>query len=165
MKDHMANHIDTNKSSMFSAACEQVRNSLSKLCDDIRQQMLDRTDGVYVNMQRDYMSIVGGVNVGQVSMSREERVVRRQLDEIISVIDQTFQTVIESGLETLRGSEGSCVEDMDVDEQVDEADDDNFESDRESGEDDEDEVEEGSEEDEVEAEDDVESASAADEQL
>ena len=102
MKGHMAEHVDHNKLSMFNAACDQVRNSLSGLIDNVRTEMLDRADSIFVSMQRDYMSIIGGVNVGHVTIPREERVLRREVDERITSVDAMFQRVVDSDLEDLK---------------------------------------------------------------
>ncbi|KAK3723591.1 hypothetical protein LTR37_001843 [Vermiconidia calcicola] len=122
MKGHMHQHVDTTKTNMFSAACDQVRKSLSEICEAIRGTMLDRADSVFVNMHRDYMSIIGGVNVGEVSMPREERVVRRELDESILAMDDVFQKVVESDVDALKENEvdETNVDDINVkDEQED----------------------------------------------
>lgn len=105
MKGHMAEHVDQTKVSMFDSACDQVRDSLAKLLDKVRQHMLDRADSVFVNMQKDYLSVIGGVNVGQITMPREERAIRRELDEIITAVDEPFQKVIDSDLEELPGGD------------------------------------------------------------
>ena len=79
--------------------------------------MLDRADGVYMNMQRDYMSIIGGVNVGQVSMPREERSIHRQLDETITEVDTQFQGIIDcedpTELEALEEAKGEVFDVVD----------------------------------------------------
>ncbi|KAK3706114.1 hypothetical protein LTR37_012941 [Vermiconidia calcicola] len=93
MKGHMHQHVDTKKTNMFSAACDQVRKSLSDICEAIRGTMLDRADSV---------SVIGGVNVGKVSMPREERAVRRELDESITAMDDVFQKVVDSDVEALK---------------------------------------------------------------
>ena len=68
------------------------------MCKDVRKMMLDRTDGVFVNMQRCYRSIIDAANVGEVSLSRKELTTRRQVDDIISAADVTFQDVLDSDL-------------------------------------------------------------------
>ena len=174
MKGHMAGHVDDNKVLMFSAACDQVRTSLTRLCEDVRKQMLDRSDGVYVSMHRDYMSIIGGVSVGQVSMPREERAVRRQLDEAITAMDESFQKVIDSDLDDLKDHDVPSTAGVEADENVDGTDEIEMESNQGSGSEDEDPQEDREEEqgegeesmedgDYAEAADDV--ASEADEEL
>ena len=116
MKDHTTGHVDSNKTQMFEKACDQVRKSLSRLCDDVRQKMLSEADTVYLSMQRDYMSILGGLNVGEISMPREERVIRRELEEFITAADPAFQKVIDDELEGLELSDTSGGEQKDVEE-------------------------------------------------
>lgn len=97
-------------------ACDQVKASLIAVCKEVRKTMLDRVDSVFVNMQRDYMSIIGGVNVSQVAMPREERTIRRQVDEIIGDNDQAFQRVIDSDLNDLKEDDAGRTDEMEVDE-------------------------------------------------
>lgn len=58
-------------------------------------------DDVFLAMKRDYFSIVGGV-VGQVTMPKEERMVRRAIDEAITASDAVFREVIDGELDDLK---------------------------------------------------------------
>lgn len=59
-------------------------------------------------MQRDYLTILHGLNVGEIKLSREERAVRRNMEDFIEQADHDFQAVIAADLEELkeRMSEG-----------------------------------------------------------
>lgn len=120
MKDHMLRHVDQSKVSMFDDACSQVQNSLTALMGKSRKYMLEQVDLVYVGVQRDYMSIIGGVNVEQSSLPREERAVRREIDEVITAADESFQEIVGSKVEDLKEAHKEVVEDieeMDVDDE------------------------------------------------
>ena len=142
MKAHMQDHVETSREHMFSEACNQVRNRIMAVCQALRDTMLDRADAVFVSMQRDFMFLIGGVHDGRVSMPREERSVRRELEETMSAVDQTFQEVLDVDLADLQqaGGEAQVVDGMDID--GDEADnikteddfDDNSEGEEEDGE-------------------------------
>ena len=57
------------------------------------------------------MSIIGGVNVNNVAMPREERAVRRQLDEMISDADTDFDEIVNASLEALAEKKSAHVPD------------------------------------------------------
>ena len=57
MKAGMAAHVDQEKSRMFDNAAKGVRQSLLSLCESIKKNMLDKADGVFVQMQRDYAPV------------------------------------------------------------------------------------------------------------
>lgn len=151
MRGHMSSQIHANKMSMFTEACDQVRRSLLSMCDGIRTQMLERADGLFVAMQRDYMSIVGGANVGPITIPREERSVRRELDEAISSFDGMFQNVVDSNPEDLVVDEGRRLANTSEEEVVDVEDDaeEEIEMESEQESDDGDEDEEDEEQDET----------------
>lgn len=58
-------------------------------------------DDVFLAMKRDYLGIVGGV-VGQITMPKEERMVRRAVDEAITAADRLFGEVLDGDLEELK---------------------------------------------------------------
>lgn len=60
-------------------------------------------DDVFLAMKRDYLSIVGGV-VGQITMPKEERMVRRAVDEAITAADRLFGEVLDGDLEDLKAT-------------------------------------------------------------
>ena len=90
MKNHVNQHVSQQKGSMFQQATTQVRTSLMKMGDDVRKAMLDRADSIYLSMQRDYMSIIGGVSI-DVKVPRQERALRRNTDDAITLADEYLQ--------------------------------------------------------------------------
>lgn len=149
MKAHMTDHVSERRVSMFTDATTQVRTSLMKMCDEVRQGMLDRADSIYLNMQRDYMSIIGGVNV-DVKMPRQERALRRDVDEVIGRADEYLQEIVDADLDELKKQmEVDAPEEADKNSNdivdVDDADDLKSDSDDEDAEDDEDNEDAGTE--------------------
>ena len=103
MKAGMAEHVSAQQVAMFDNATKQVKSSLADLCANIRTIMLDRADKVYVSMQKDYMTIIGGVNADQtVIMPRQERAMRRDVDEAVTRGDKYFGEVLEAALDELK---------------------------------------------------------------
>ncbi|KAK5125406.1 hypothetical protein LTR85_000515 [Meristemomyces frigidus] len=119
MKSHMAEHVSQNRVSMFENATKQVCKSIMTMCDKVRKDMLDRADSIWVNMQRDYMSIIGGVNV-DTKMPRHERALRRDVDEAVGWADGYFQEVVDMEEDELKSFErkegGREVDEMEVDD-------------------------------------------------
>lgn len=105
MKAAMESFVDVNKNTMFQQACQEVKNRLDDMCEEVRKAMLDRVEGVFNPMKRDYLSLVGGVDVGQVQIPRGERAAKRELDEVICLMDEEFKKVAEADLEELRKSD------------------------------------------------------------
>lgn len=102
MKSAMERFVDIHKTTMFQQACDEVRNRLNTMCGEVRKTMLDRVEGVFVNMKRDYSSLIGGVDLGQVQIPREERSAKRELDDRITAMDEQFQRIINTDPEGLR---------------------------------------------------------------
>ncbi|KAH9834261.1 Dynamin family [Teratosphaeria destructans] len=101
MKSAMFDHVTSNSVTMFEDAAKEVRKSIKKMCDNVRSDMLDRADAIYLSMQRDYMSIIGGVKI-DTKMPREERLMRREIDEVIGKADTIFQRVVDADAEDLK---------------------------------------------------------------
>ncbi|KAI6898946.1 hypothetical protein KC318_g9234 [Hortaea werneckii] len=103
MKNAMHHHVDDNRRVMFDNATKQVQKSIMRLCEKVREQMLNDADQVYLHMQNDYMSVIGGVRV-DTNMSRQERTVRRDIDERITSADDIFQKVLDMNSEDLKAA-------------------------------------------------------------
>ncbi|KAF2212230.1 hypothetical protein CERZMDRAFT_67917 [Cercospora zeae-maydis SCOH1-5] len=102
MKGQLTNHVQAMKEQMFQAASQKVQQSLKQLCETIKESMLQKADEVYLHMHRDYTSVMNGVNVGDIKLSREERVARRAVDQMLTAADQHFREVLDRDLEELK---------------------------------------------------------------
>lgn len=100
----MAVHVTSHQQSMFDDATKQVRGSIGKMCEDVRDKMLERANEIYTNMNRDYMTIIGGVKAGNLldNMSWQERSARRDVDDAIGRADEYFQKIVDADVEVLR---------------------------------------------------------------
>ena len=84
MKTHMASHIDSTKSEMFTESCDEVKDRLLAMCTSVEQTMANRADEVFIKMQRDYIEVVSGSALPQgVTMPRWERKMRSDVAELI----------------------------------------------------------------------------------
>ncbi|KAM3415957.1 hypothetical protein BST61_g9447 [Cercospora zeina] len=102
MKGHVTSHIQGTKEHMFQAASQNVQESLKQLCKTIKESMLQKADEVYLHMYRDYTSVMNGSNVGDIQLSREERVARREVDQMLTTADQHFHEVLDRDVEELK---------------------------------------------------------------
>lgn len=71
---------------------------------DALLRMLDQSDQVFLSIQRDYMPIVGQVSVN-VTMSREERTIRRELDQSLAILDGRFKELLGRDLGELKAEQ------------------------------------------------------------
>lgn len=122
MKSHMANHVSDEKVAMFQMASDQVRSSLNNLCNDIKSSMLDKANSVFDHMRRDYLTILHGMSVGEIRMTREERDARRETDKAIELADGHFQDVLDADLQKLKehnmGNQDSAVKTEEKEEEI-----------------------------------------------
>ncbi|CAK4034253.1 Hypothetical predicted protein [Lecanosticta acicola] len=102
MKNAVNDHVAKQREHMFQNAAAAVRKKLLKLCESIKKTMLDKADEVYVSMQRDYLTVVGVNKTSESRMPREERAIRRQIDEIVEGADSAMQQVLTTELNELK---------------------------------------------------------------
>ncbi|KAK5706652.1 hypothetical protein LTR97_001642 [Elasticomyces elasticus] len=115
MKSMMASHVEQERSSMFTDAADQVRQSLTAMCKRVRESMLEKSDSIYTGVHRDYMSIVGNVDV-KFEFGRQERQLRGDVDEIIDRADDYFQEIIDADLNDLDTKEEPVADGDDIEE-------------------------------------------------
>ena len=109
MKASMEQHVEANRILMFQGACQEVRQRLEGMFQEVQRQMSERADSVFKHMRGDYMSLVGGQDQGPLLIPQEERAAKREVDEVISLIDEEFKKVIEADMDTLREASVSTV--------------------------------------------------------
>lgn len=99
MKGHMFSEITANKDVMFRTATQIVQEKLSNMCKAVEEQMTDKTDAVFVSMQRDYVQVLGNNpnGAGQL-LPKWQRSMRRSIEEVIVKSEQAFKEVIDEGV-------------------------------------------------------------------
>ncbi|KAK5708963.1 hypothetical protein LTR17_020189 [Elasticomyces elasticus] len=115
MKSMMASHVEQERSSMFTDAADQVRQSLTAMCKRVRESMLEKSDSIYTGVHRDYMSLIGNVDV-KFEFGRQERQLRGDVDEIIDKADDYFQEVIDADLSDLDTKDEPVADEGDTEE-------------------------------------------------
>lgn len=122
MKGHMEQFVDQLETTMFDNACQEVRNHLKNLCNEVRTMTLDRVETVFSAMKRDYLLLIGGIQLAQEKLPRGERTAKRELDEVITLTDEEFKRVVETELEDFQadGQDGEAGDEEMVEGDVDE---------------------------------------------
>ena len=62
----MSTYIDSHRANMFTDSCEEVRKRLNHMCRQVEEQMANKADKVFMNVQRDYTEIVTGTSLPKV---------------------------------------------------------------------------------------------------
>jgi hypothetical protein len=105
MKSLMANFVDQARHTMFSNATQTVRDHLGKMCKELQQLMENKADDIFTGMRRDYLRVLGGVQINQTNeMSKEERMMRAEVKPLLMSVDEEFRKILEGDWE--RRSEG-----------------------------------------------------------
>ena len=115
----MSTHVDSRRMMMFREAVEEVRKRLNAMCRAVENQMSEITDTVFMQMTRDYNSVISGTQLpeGQV-MPKWERQMRAQLARIIEGREVGSETLEEE--EVVEGEKKQ--EDAEEEEEINEED-------------------------------------------
>lgn len=106
MKDHMSQHIDSVKNTMFSESCEEVKKLLLTMCKQVQQTMSENTDEVFIRIERDYLEVISGSKLPEGQMMPKFE--RKMRSDVAKTIEDREMAVIE---ETERGyvrNRGCC---------------------------------------------------------
>jgi hypothetical protein len=95
MKVHMTTQVGQTKDTMFDDCVNHVRNLIDKLLKETREQLLEKVDAVYLAIEREYTSVVIGQDTGSSgALPREQRVLRKNVLEIVDSADLKFQQAV-----------------------------------------------------------------------
>lgn len=94
----MSEHVEANQDSMFKASADEVRNQLKDLVSIVEETLADKTDEVFIQIKRDYRSVLGGGDVPQGEViPRVQRLVRKDIRKTIDGVERLMKIAI--GLE------------------------------------------------------------------
>ncbi|KAF8866379.1 hypothetical protein BDZ45DRAFT_639507 [Acephala macrosclerotiorum] len=98
MKAHMASHVNTARTSMFTESCNEVKERLIDMCQTVEHIMAARADEVFLCMQRDYMEVISGTALPQgQTMPKWERKMRAEVAKVIEDREKEALLETESG--------------------------------------------------------------------
>ncbi|RDW67742.1 hypothetical protein BP6252_09138 [Coleophoma cylindrospora] len=88
MKQHMSSHVETHKQQMFNESCQQVKQRLTLMCRHVEEAVANKTDEIFVLMQRDYVTVISGSQIpdGQIMPKWE-----RQTRSAIAIAIEKFE--------------------------------------------------------------------------
>ena len=108
MKVHMTGHVEQSKSMMFDQCINHVRSIITKMLKDVEEDLLDKTDKIYMAMEKEYTSIVLGETDRDFVLTREQRAIRKHLLEILDSAELMFKRAV--GLEPYPDPEPEAAE-------------------------------------------------------
>lgn len=92
MKAIMHAHVDYNRHTMFKQSVDEVRKQLKKMLSDLEAGMHDNIDKVFMSMQRDYRSVLGGGGAqAHDLLPKSERSTRKEVLRIMQGAKTRFQ--------------------------------------------------------------------------
>jgi len=98
MKAIMHAYVDHNRHTMFQQSVDEVGKQLKKMLSDLEASMNDKTDKVFISMQRDYRSVLGGGTSaahGEI-LPKSERLTRKEILNIVEGVEAQFRKIATS---------------------------------------------------------------------
>lgn len=95
----MNSHVAETRNTMFRDSAEEVRRQLNSLVKDVENTLGDKADEVFIQIKRDYRSVLGGGDTPSDSqvLPRVQRQVRKEVAHIIDGVEEMMRKVV--GLE------------------------------------------------------------------
>jgi hypothetical protein len=135
MKDHMVGHVDRVRHRMFIEATKSVEKHIGKMCmhstlpyialkkltnietgKDLEEMMANKSDEIFAMMRADYMQVIGGVQVGAGTMSRQDMAMRTETKTVLKGVDPQFQRIVNGELDGGKEEDKADGNDEDDDE-------------------------------------------------
>ncbi|KAL8700510.1 MAG: hypothetical protein Q9201_005409 [Fulgogasparrea decipioides] len=115
MKAVMSLHVEQQRPTMFQQSVNEVRQQLKTLKKDVEAKMNEKTDEVFISMQRDYRSVLGGGAPEGQLLSKSERLMRKKVLRIIEGVETVFRKIASGELVESEEEEEEEPEDGDSD--------------------------------------------------
>ena len=92
----MQSHVDHYRHSMFQESVNHVRQLLSGLAKEAETMLADKTDEVFVQMKRDYLSVLGGEIISHDGdiLPKIQRQVRKETMHTIDGVEKMMKRVV-----------------------------------------------------------------------
>lgn len=117
MKEHMTNYVERERHRMFHEATKTVERHLDQMCKALQNSMETKADEIFVQMNRDYTHVLGGVANQQPArlQSREEAQLRSEVRDVLRGVDAQFEPIANGELDGAEeaGDEAQAVENQD----------------------------------------------------
>ncbi|KZL84766.1 tat pathway signal sequence [Colletotrichum incanum] len=92
MKNHMVNHVESSRHTMFRHSTDSVKEQLQTLCKRVEDEMAQQVQDIYNLLARDYLAVIVGIdnNVKHTGLPRAERLLRAEMCPILEKTGQWF---------------------------------------------------------------------------
>jgi hypothetical protein len=94
MKEHMNAHVTEAHVTMFEKATADVKDKLATMCDQVRKTMSGRVERMFLEISRDYMTIVGSEAGKDRGVGKSEKVARKMVESAINQSELAFSEVL-----------------------------------------------------------------------
>ncbi len=102
MKAYMYDHVEAHRTTMFQESVDEVKRQLEDMVKDVEETLADRTDEVFIQIKRDYRSVLGGEDVPQGEvLTRVQRLVRKEMKKTIDGAERMINVVLGYEVEDL----------------------------------------------------------------
>jgi hypothetical protein len=116
MKNHMITHVEHSRHHMFTSATKTVEAHLAQMCRGLEEKMANRSDEIFAMMRADYMQVLGGIQVSQHAISKEENSMKTEIKTILNKVESQFEQVLNGELdEQEREASKMHIDDPDAD--------------------------------------------------
>ncbi|WYZ44801.1 hypothetical protein EsH8_VIII_000117 [Colletotrichum jinshuiense] len=92
MKNHMVDHVENTRHTMFRHSTDSVKEQLKELCKRVGEEMAVQVQDIYNLLARDYLAVLVGVdNTNKLSsLPRSERLLRAEMYPILQKTTEWF---------------------------------------------------------------------------
>lgn len=102
MKAAMNSHVAAERHVMFQRSVDQVKDRLDAMIKDMKDELDDKIDEIFIKLRRDYLAVLGGGDIpkdGQL-LPKAQRLVRKQVLQLIEGCERRFKRVAGIGVES-----------------------------------------------------------------
>ena len=112
MKSYMADHVEDARHTMFKDSADHVRDRLKRLFQDVKVELVESVDDIFVAVRRDYHTVIGRGDApqGGHSLPKAQRMARRDVATVIQGVETRFKRV--AGHLTLEEEEALTKQDI-----------------------------------------------------
>ncbi|KAF2640941.1 hypothetical protein P280DRAFT_399475 [Massarina eburnea CBS 473.64] len=116
MKDHMTTYVEAHRHQMFKSSTESVGARLDTMCKKLGNTMSNGADDIFAKMRADYLHVLGGVQVSQEVMSKQEKALRVEIRALLNTVDEQFERVARGELDEEKPAVDDAVKMEEVDD-------------------------------------------------
>jgi hypothetical protein len=119
MKEFMRGHVEHERHRMFHEAVKTVEKHLDAMCKALQESMEAKADEIFVQMNRDYMRVLGDVAADQpiLLQSKEEAEMKSEIRDVLKEVDAQFEPIANGELGAQDAAENEAPLDGEVEDE------------------------------------------------